>query len=82
MKDMLTDWAFWSPILKYTAGIVGYFGLLYALPHPYDKIVAIGVVVLMFLGSLLYMGKLSYDIRQSQIKSNYKKLTGKDYDEE
>jgi hypothetical protein len=82
MHDMFKDSSFWKPIIIFVGGFTAYFTLLYFLPKLYSEILAFSVIGAFFLGMLFFLGKSHYDLCRSQIKSNYKKLTGKDYDTE
>jgi len=81
MKDMYKDWAFWKPIVIMSSGTISYFLLLFVLPKIFAMIVAGLVFGASVIGMLFWLGKSSYELRQSQIKRNYKKLTGEEYNE-
>jgi hypothetical protein len=81
MKDMLTSWYFWKPILKWIGWIV--LGILFLL---YGTTWMVLVILLIAAsGGLFYFmyltGKWAYDDHMKDIKRNYKNLSGKEWDE-
>lgn len=82
MKDMFKTWAYWKPIVL-ILGVIAIFTLylIFATPE-----IVLGTAVLLAIGvvgfGLHMLGKMCYDDYMYQIKQNYKKLTGKDYDED
>ena len=82
MNEMFKDWGFWKPIVTWVGGFGLYFGLLAILPKWYAMVLAGGVMAVFMVWMLYFLGKSHYDLRKSQMDRNYKKLTGKEANEE
>jgi hypothetical protein len=81
MNEMFKDWSFWKPIVIYIGVIVFYFTLLIILLEHYSTILAYSSIIAFFLYMFYCLGKSHYNLHQTQIRNNYKKLTSKNYDD-
>ena len=82
MNDMFKSWAYWRPIVKIVGTVITITSLI-LFGNTYVIYFLSSITVLSLVCFILHMiAKESYENYMQQIKDNYKKLTGKVWDED
>lgn len=79
-KDMFKSWVYWRPIVK-IVGTITAITLFLAYGSPLLVGIAMLLAVLAAVAFMFHLvGAWAYEDYMYQVKNNYKKLTGNDYD--